>query len=52
MFVRLVLVVFVVGLLSGATAMSLYGVWGETSSVVSTRAGSPGGGYGVGGRIK
>ena len=48
--VRVVLVVLVLGVLSAATVMSVSGIWGESSAVISTRAGSPGGGYGLGGR--
>lgn len=52
MLVRIVLVIFVLGILGAATVMSMNGVWGESSSVQSTRAGSPGGGYRVGGGVK
>jgi hypothetical protein len=52
MIVRVVLVVFVVGILGAAALMSMNGVWGESSSVQSTRAGSPGGGYRIGGGVK
>ena len=52
MGVRVVLVIFVLGILGAASLMSMNGVWGESSSVQSTRAGSPGGGYRVGGGVK
>ena len=47
---RFVLVVLVLALIGAAGVMSIRGVWGESSSVVSTRTGSPGGGYLLGGR--
>lgn len=50
MVARAVLVVLVLGLIGAGTVMSVRGVWGETSSVISTRNGSSGGGFGVGGR--
>ncbi len=50
MVVRVVLVVLVLGLIGAATVMSIAGVWGDSSAVISTRNGSPGGGYGIGGR--
>jgi hypothetical protein len=50
MVTRVVLVVLVLALIGSATFMSIRGVWGESSSVVSTRTGSPGGGYLLGGR--
>ena len=50
MTVRVVLVVLVLGLVVAATALSMSGVWGESSAVISTRTGSPGGGFGLGGR--
>ena len=50
MVTRVVLVVLVLGLIGAATSMSINGVWGDSSAVISTRNGSPGGGYGVGGR--
>lgn len=49
---RIVLVVLVVATLGTATLFATFGVWGESSSVISTRTGSPGGGYGLGGRVK
>lgn len=52
MLTRIVLVIFVLGILGAATSMSMNGVWGESSSVKSTRAGSLGGGYRVGGGVK
>ncbi len=52
MVVRVVFVALVVGIIGAATTMSWNGVWGETSGVVSTRVGSPGGGYGLGGGVK
>lgn len=52
MLTRVVLVIFVLGILGTAAVMSMNGVWGESSSVQSTRAGSPGGGYRVGGGVK
>ena len=50
MVTRVVLVVLVLGLIGSATFMSITGVWGDSSAVISTRNGSPGGGYGIGGR--
>lgn len=50
MLSRVVLVVLFAAILGAATYASMRGVWGETSSVISTRAGSPGGGYGLGGQ--
>jgi hypothetical protein len=50
--VRVVFLVLVLAALGAATLMSLNGVWGESRSVVSTRVGSPGGGYGLGGGVK
>ncbi len=50
MVARVVLVVLVAALIGAASFAAMRGVWGESSSVISTRAGSPGGGYGVGGR--
>lgn len=53
MLVRVVLVVLVACILGTAAWMSMSGVWGESTNVVSTRTGSSGGGYGLGGgRIK
>lgn len=52
MVVRVVFVVLVAALVGTATVMALNGVWGESSNVVSTRVGSPGGGYGLGGGVK
>lgn len=48
--VRVVLLVLVLTLLGSGTWMALRGVWGESSSVISTRTGSPGGGYLLRGR--
>lgn len=50
MLARVVLVVLFVSIIGAATYASIRGVWGETRSVISTRTGSPGGGYGLGGR--
>ncbi|MCG6884164.1 MAG: hypothetical protein LJE62_10470 [Silicimonas sp.] len=50
MAARVVLVVLVAAIVGGATYAAMNGVWGESSQVISTRAGSPGGGFGVGGR--
>jgi len=50
MVTRIVLVILVLGLIGSAAVMSITGVWGESSAVISTRNGSPGGGYGIGGR--
>lgn len=36
----------------GAAALAWYGVRGESAAVVSTRVGSPGGGYGFAGGVK
>ena len=52
MVVRVVFVILVVGIIGTAATLSLNGVWGENSNVVSTRVGSPGGGYGLGGGVK
>ncbi len=48
MFVRIVLVVLVASIIGAAGVMALGGVWGESNNVISTRTGSPGGGYYVG----
>ncbi|MCV6594339.1 MAG: hypothetical protein OIF48_15405 [Silicimonas sp.] len=48
--VRVVLFVLVLALLLSGTWMALRGVGGESTSVISTRTGSPGGGYLLGGR--
>lgn len=50
MLTRAVLVVLVAAIIGAATYATMRGVWGETRSVISTRTGSPGGGYGLGGR--
>lgn len=50
--VKAVFAILVLAIIGTATLFSLNGVWGETSNVVSTRTGSPGGGYGLGGRVK
>lgn len=50
MMVRVVLVVLVLGLIGAATHLSITGVWGDSSAVISSRNGSSGGGYGIGGR--
>ena len=50
MTTRVGLVVLVLGLIGAGTIMSVRGVWGESSAVISTRNGSSGGGFGVGGR--
>ena len=52
MVVRVIFVVLVVGIIGAAAMLSLNGVWGENSNVVSTRVGSQGGGYGLGGGVK
>lgn len=52
MVTRVVFVILVVSIVGTATVLSLNGVWGENSNVVSTRVGSPGGGYGLGGGVK
>jgi len=53
MVTRIVLVILVASILGTAAWMSLSGVWGESKNVISTRTGSSGGGYFVGGgRIK
>ena len=52
MMVRVVFVALVAAIIGTATVLSLNGVWGENSNVVSTRVGSPGGGYGLGGGVK
>ncbi|MBT8426028.1 MAG: hypothetical protein HKM96_04700 [Boseongicola sp.] len=52
MVVRIVFVILVATIIGTATVMSLGGVWGESNNVVSTRVGSPGGGYGLGGGVK
>ncbi|MGF1553492.1 MAG: hypothetical protein ACFBWO_13490 [Paracoccaceae bacterium] len=48
---RLVIALVFVGLVGAFGWLAWAGVWGESASVVSTRAGSPGGGYGIG-RVK
>lgn len=52
MAVRVIFLILVIGIVATATLLSLNGVWGESSSVVSTRVGSQGGGYGLGGGVK
>ena len=52
MLVRVIFLILVIGIVGTATLLSLNGVWGENSSVVSTRVGSQGGGYGLGGGVK
>ena len=49
---RVVLVVLVLALIGTATLFAARGVWGESAGVTSTRTGSPGGGYGIGGGVK
>ena len=49
---RIVIVACFVGIIGGVSSLAWHGVWGESSSVVSTRVGSGGGGYGSGGRVK
>lgn len=49
---RIVIVVVMLSMVGGLTTLGWYGVWGESSSVVSTRVGSGGGGYGTIGRVK
>ena len=50
--VRVVFVILVLAIFGTALWLSLNGVWGENSNVVSTRVGSPGGGYGLGTGVK
>ncbi|MEM6971591.1 MAG: hypothetical protein AAF577_02205 [Pseudomonadota bacterium] len=52
MLARIVIVLIFATAIAGFTSLAFLGVWGESTSVVSARAGSPGGGYGVGGRVK
>jgi hypothetical protein len=52
MVVRVVFVILVVAIVGTAAILGLNGVWGQNSNVVSTRVGSPGGGYGLGGGVK
>ena len=49
---RIVILVVCLGIVGGVSGLAWFGVWGESSSVVSTRVGSAGGGYGSGGRVK
>ncbi|MEO0821994.1 MAG: hypothetical protein AAF074_16400 [Pseudomonadota bacterium] len=49
---RLIVLALFVALVGGFTALAWYGVQGASGTVVSARTGSPGGGYGVGGRVK
>ena len=49
---RVIILAVFLGIIAGLGWMSWNGVWGESSSVVSTRVGSGGGGYGSGGRVK
>jgi hypothetical protein len=51
MLARLVIALVFAALVGGFATLAWTGVWGESSTVVSTRAGSPGGGYGIG-RVK
>ena len=50
MVARVLLVILFVSILGAATYAARQGIWGESSAVISTRTGSPGGGYGLGGR--
>ncbi|MEM9781240.1 MAG: hypothetical protein AAF899_02085 [Pseudomonadota bacterium] len=52
MLARIVILVLFGAAVAGFSTLALNGVWGESGSVVSARTGSPGGGYGVGGRVK
>ncbi len=52
MLARALILAIALGLTGSAVALSWYGIGGQSSSVVSARAGSPGGGYGFGGRVK
>lgn len=52
MAARVVFVILVAAIVGTAALMSLRGVWGESNNVVSTRVGSSGGGYGLGGGVK
>lgn len=49
---KIIIVVGMLGSVGGLSMMGWYGVWGESSAVVSARAGSGGGGYGTTGRVK
>ncbi|MEO1775704.1 MAG: hypothetical protein AAFS07_12205 [Pseudomonadota bacterium] len=52
MLARAVIALIFVAMIAGFGGLAWYGVWGESATVVSARAGSPGGGYGIGGRVK
>ena len=49
---KTIILVTMLGSVGGLSFLSWYGVWGESSAVVSARAGSGGGGYGTTGRVK
>jgi hypothetical protein len=51
MIARVIIFGVAVSLTSGAAWLSWRGVWGESSTVVSTRVGTAGG-YGLTGRVK
>ena len=52
MLPRIVIVALIAGLVGTAALFAWQGVWGESNRVVSTRVGSPGGGYGFTGGVK
>ena len=49
---KIVILVAMLGSVGGLSLLGWYGVWGESSNIVSARAGSGGGGYGTIGRVK
>lgn len=52
MLARIVIVVLAAALLGTATVAAWRGTGGQSSSIISTRTGSPGGGYGFSGSVK
>ena len=49
---KIIIMASMLGSVGGLTTLGWYGVWGESSNVVSARVGSGGGGYGISGRVK
>lgn len=49
---KVIILVAMLGSVGGLSLLGWFGVWGESSGIVSARAGSGGGGYGTTGRVK
>ena len=49
---KVIILTSMLGSVGGLTTLGYFGVWGESSNVVSARVGSGGGGYGTTGRVK